>query len=412
MAFQEQQPFGGTAEGDEEEQATERAEVVSVRSGEKAPKKAEATIQSRVSQIQDPALKQQAQDSLDRIIQWRESEGAQLRKEETIERVSHALAQLGASIYGMKHGVDTSGIKFERTDWDSRRKELDGLMQTRTDALARSEDRTFRTEEAGKERTFRTTERQGEQEFRSGETAQDRAFRTGEREAEQGFRAGETAQERAFRIGERESEQGFRAGETAKERTFRSGERQAEQGFRTNTQDKEQTWRTSESKLDRESAERIAGLRKDGKNDEARVVEKFNQLRSKVGSEQQKIMTNPRLDDEQKASAIRQLYHANAPGLGLSSEQVDQSMTTAKSGVWAWLTGSTGEKVPKTGGELDEATVGLMSKSAPTTKTTTTPTSVKEEPTGAQPRMVKIKFKDGVVKEMTEDEARGKGYIK
>ena len=36
------------------------------------------------------------------------------------EKVGHALVQYGAGAYGMKHGVDMSGLKFDKTDWHKR----------------------------------------------------------------------------------------------------------------------------------------------------------------------------------------------------------------------------------------------------------------------------------------------------
>jgi hypothetical protein len=36
---------------------------------------------------------------------------------EFAEKMGHALVQLGAGAYGLKHGTDLSGIKFDKTDW-------------------------------------------------------------------------------------------------------------------------------------------------------------------------------------------------------------------------------------------------------------------------------------------------------
>jgi hypothetical protein len=42
------------------------------------------------------------------------------------ERMGQALTQLGAGAYGLKHGTDLSGIKFDKTDWKSN---LDSALQ-------------------------------------------------------------------------------------------------------------------------------------------------------------------------------------------------------------------------------------------------------------------------------------------
>jgi hypothetical protein len=60
-----------------------------------------------------------------RLIQAQLKDGKKyLRQRELWEKLAHAFGKIGAGHYGLKHGVDMSGIKFDKTDWQ---KEMAGL---------------------------------------------------------------------------------------------------------------------------------------------------------------------------------------------------------------------------------------------------------------------------------------------
>jgi hypothetical protein len=67
------------------------------------------------------------------------------------ETLGHALTQLGAGAYGLKHNVDMSGIKFDKTDWsknlDRAERELDRKL-----GLAKEEERAAEKAEGALER--------------------------------------------------------------------------------------------------------------------------------------------------------------------------------------------------------------------------------------------------------------------
>ncbi len=62
------------------------------------------------------------------------------------ETLGHALLQLGAGAYGMKHGVDMSGLKFNKTNWekqiDMAREDLDRKLR-----IAKEEERGVEKEQ-------------------------------------------------------------------------------------------------------------------------------------------------------------------------------------------------------------------------------------------------------------------------
>lgn len=54
---------------------------------------------------------------------------------EAAELIGHALAQLGAGVYGNKTGVDLSGVKFNRRDWSQDYKRIQDRLKTRLDEV-------------------------------------------------------------------------------------------------------------------------------------------------------------------------------------------------------------------------------------------------------------------------------------
>lgn len=70
------------------------------------------------------------------------------------EKFGNALAGLGAAMYGVKHGYDMSGLKFDKTDWD---KKYDRLMKERelgTSDLERQRSENLEEMEKAKGRNF------------------------------------------------------------------------------------------------------------------------------------------------------------------------------------------------------------------------------------------------------------------
>lgn len=63
------------------------------------------------------------------------------------EKIAQAVAQLGAGLYGVKHGVDMSGLKFDKTDWNQQyNNNLEELNQN-LNQLEKSRSRTERAQE-------------------------------------------------------------------------------------------------------------------------------------------------------------------------------------------------------------------------------------------------------------------------
>jgi len=107
----------------------------------------------------DPEVKEKksrVDQILERLNQLPEArQNAQTRTEwaQLAEKVGHALTQIGAGMYGLKHGVDMSGVKFDKTDWasvlDKRLKILDTEMGQLERELGRevAQEETLRLEE-------------------------------------------------------------------------------------------------------------------------------------------------------------------------------------------------------------------------------------------------------------------------
>lgn len=85
--------------------------------------------QDRIAELR--SLSQQAED--------------RLAKGELIETLSNAITQFAAAMYGNKHGVDMSGLKFNKTDWDAK---ID-----RSIAKFRDQIKSIEQEQVGAERS-------------------------------------------------------------------------------------------------------------------------------------------------------------------------------------------------------------------------------------------------------------------
>jgi hypothetical protein len=110
---------------------------------------------------------------------------------EVAEKVGQALTQLGAGYYGLKSGVDMSGLKFAQTDWEKRYDRL--LDELRTGIGDVEESR--KAEERGTERVQRQQELLEDRKFRESQTDKEIAARRQELQQraadERGARAAE-----------------------------------------------------------------------------------------------------------------------------------------------------------------------------------------------------------------------------
>jgi hypothetical protein len=69
----------------------------------------------------DPEERKDFAQELAEAKQALKDEKDSIRKQEMFEKLGHALTQLAGGLYGLKHGMDMSGMKFDKTDWDKRR---------------------------------------------------------------------------------------------------------------------------------------------------------------------------------------------------------------------------------------------------------------------------------------------------
>lgn len=64
------------------------------------------------------------------------------------ETIGQALVKLGAGAYGLKHNVDTSGIKFDKADWESALNQDTEYLKQRLGTLRDQEERIFKDKTA------------------------------------------------------------------------------------------------------------------------------------------------------------------------------------------------------------------------------------------------------------------------
>lgn len=66
------------------------------------------------------AEKLQYKDRIDQLRQLSDEAEGKIEMREMIESLAHAITQFAAAQYGLKHGVDMSGLKFDKRDWDKK----------------------------------------------------------------------------------------------------------------------------------------------------------------------------------------------------------------------------------------------------------------------------------------------------
>lgn len=72
---------------------------------------------------------------LKEIKDWYKQAQDRLERNEIIEKMAHAVTQMGAAWYGLKNGVDLSGLKFDRTDWEHKQDRMLNEFRTRLDEV-------------------------------------------------------------------------------------------------------------------------------------------------------------------------------------------------------------------------------------------------------------------------------------
>lgn len=101
------------------------------------PRKAIESLQSRIDKLPVTEVdKAKFENKLDKIENWYNQEKDRLDKAELIESLGQAFTQLGAGLYGAKHGVDMSGLQFQKKDWGRKMDRLLDQFKERKRAVA------------------------------------------------------------------------------------------------------------------------------------------------------------------------------------------------------------------------------------------------------------------------------------
>lgn len=90
------------------------------------------------------------------------------------ETIGHALTQLGAGLYGMKHNIDMSGLRFNKNDWSKNIDDINRELDTKLEMVGTEEKRVVREEE----RRLGREERVEREETRKEERKEDIEIRT------------------------------------------------------------------------------------------------------------------------------------------------------------------------------------------------------------------------------------------
>lgn len=95
-----------------------------------------------------PADKADFSQDMAELRSWYTKAQDRLENSELVERMAHAFTQLGAGMWGSKHGVDMSGLKFDKADWDKK------MDRTLSEFKVRLDELEGRRRESGEERRF------------------------------------------------------------------------------------------------------------------------------------------------------------------------------------------------------------------------------------------------------------------
>lgn len=92
----------------------------------------EPYFKDRIKALEDEAAKLPEarkstwEDEVAATKAWAEEAKNNLDKREFIEKITQAVGQLAAGWYGLKHGMDMSGLQFDKTDWQAKLADMRG----------------------------------------------------------------------------------------------------------------------------------------------------------------------------------------------------------------------------------------------------------------------------------------------
>lgn len=187
--------IGGPAERDRDMTFEQKMDLATNKEIQEQPK-SEGDVTEKVSTLRqavnttpadDKETRKQKEDinaALDRIYNEYKAERDRLGWAEAFEKIGHGLTQLAAAHYGMKHGVDMSGLKFDKTDWDRKREGLmNEMKQRQAERLRRRElDITEGKEIARQAEAKRKAEREAEKETAKAAEKEEKARLVSEKE--------------------------------------------------------------------------------------------------------------------------------------------------------------------------------------------------------------------------------------
>lgn len=121
--------------------------------------------QERLEKIQGQrdALQETIKESMASARTEKDKESLVLGIAKALETLGHSMIQLGAANYGLRTGVDLSGLKFDKMDWTARQNAIDKNLRNRIKSItdmAIEQEKSFRSSEEEASRLFREQEKQ------------------------------------------------------------------------------------------------------------------------------------------------------------------------------------------------------------------------------------------------------------
>lgn len=80
-----------------------------------------STVEAEANRTLPPDEAGEFRNEMKELKTWLANKNEDIDRKQLIETVGQALTQLAGGLYGLKHGQDMSGMKFDKTDWDKRR---------------------------------------------------------------------------------------------------------------------------------------------------------------------------------------------------------------------------------------------------------------------------------------------------
>lgn len=136
-----------------------------------------------INAIKEPEARQFYMDRLGELATQRESltqaiqesiasaEGEREKKQlwliagQALENLAHSMVRLAAANYGLRTGIDMSGLKFDKTDWQAQQDAVDKNFRARLTQLqetAAEQEKSFRTAEKEAGLQYRTQVEEGQ----------------------------------------------------------------------------------------------------------------------------------------------------------------------------------------------------------------------------------------------------------